>query len=150
MLFPYIQKVSGIVMALGVVECICINYGGRKNVRMEEVDYPSKWLDDGGAINPKLDNGDLDLKDTDDRIPSHWDGDKYIGPVAPTEPDIKKDLAFEDQNFDPPMYITLARMYDLLAIIALKVSPESAEAILDLHEDGHLTGSPPKFALDDD
>ena len=63
---------------------------------------------------------------------------------APTE------LVFEDQNFQPPIYITLARMYDLLAVIALNANPDRAEQILTAHEAGHLWAESPYLVLDDE
>jgi hypothetical protein len=49
-------------------------------------------------------------------------------------------------DMETASFITLARIYDLLAVIARAVSPEEAKAILDAHEQGILIGSPP--ALD--
>jgi hypothetical protein len=60
------------------------------------------------------------------------------------------ELVFEDQNFQPPIYITLARMYDLLAVIALKADPDRAEQILSAHEAGHLWAESPYLVLDDE
>jgi len=61
---------------------------------------------------------------------------------TPAEPE------FEDQNFQPPIYITLARMYDLLAVIALSADPKRAEEILNAHESGHLWAEAPYLVLD--
>jgi len=44
-------------------------------------------------------------------------------------------------------FITLARIYDLLAVIARAVSPEEAKAVLDAHEQGILIGSPPAIDM---
>lgn len=49
-------------------------------------------------------------------------------------------------NIEIASFITLARIYDLLAVIARGVNPEEAKAVLDAHEQGILIGSPP--ALD--
>lgn len=55
---------------------------------------------------------------------------------------------FEDQNFDPPIYITLARIYDMLTIIALAANPAGTKKIIDLHEKGHLKGPEPTLVFD--
>lgn len=49
-------------------------------------------------------------------------------------------------DMETASFITLARIYDLLAVIARAVSPEEAKAVLNAHEQGILIGSPP--ALD--
>lgn len=116
---------------------------------MEEVTYPRHWDEDGQPYDKKpwTDMGQTKEEWERNRIPSHWDGDTYIGPEPGEEP---QPPAFEDQNFDAPTYVTLARIYDLLAVIAISLNPQGAGAILDLHEDGHLKGSPPYLKLDDD
>ena len=60
---------------------------------------------------------------------------------------------FEDQNFSPATYVTLARIYDLLAVIALVANPVAAQKVLNLHEAGKLYGSDPYLVFtkpDDD
>ena len=41
------------------------------------------------------------------------------------------------------MIIGLARLYDLMLVIAQKVNPEDTEQMLRLHSDGKLYGPPP-------
>lgn len=71
------------------------------------------------------------------------------GPVQGEE-DTASPPKWEDQNFMPPIYITLARIYDLLAVIALKFDAKGAEKILNLHEQGHLMGDPPSLSLEEE
>ena len=53
------------------------------------------------------------------------------------------------EEFLPPLYVQLARVYDLLAVIAMKVDPHNAERVLDKHEVGKFYGAPPALAADD-
>ena len=53
-------------------------------------------------------------------------------------------------DFLPPLYVQLSRIYDLLAVIALKIDPDMAERVLDRHEHGKLHGAPPSLAVDDE
>lgn len=57
--------------------------------------------------------------------------------------------AFEDQNFMPALFVTLSRIYDLLAVLAINANPPAAAAVLDMHEKGKLKGSPPYLVLDE-
>jgi len=63
-------------------------------------------------------------------------------------------VRWEDQNFDPPSFITLARIYDVISWIALKMDDTEgiprADEILDMHEAGNLFNSEPRFAIGDD
>ena len=56
---------------------------------------------------------------------------------------------FVEQNFNPANYVILARIYDLLAIISLAVSPAKAKEVLDAHEAGRLIGDPPYLILEE-
>jgi len=50
-------------------------------------------------------------------------------------------------DMETASFITLARIYDLLAVISRAVSPEEAKAVLDAHEQGILIGSPPAIDM---
>jgi hypothetical protein len=43
-------------------------------------------------------------------------------------------------------FVTLGRIYDLMAVVAIQVDPVKAVEILALHENGLLYGAPPAFA----
>ena len=51
-----------------------------------------------------------------------------------------------DFDFEGASFVTLARIYDLLCVIARAIDKDSAEEVLDAHERGLLLGAPP--ALD--
>jgi hypothetical protein len=57
-----------------------------------------------------------------------------------------QEINAQEVDFDSYSFVTLARIYDLLAVIARAVSPQEAETVLDAHERGLLVGAPP--ALD--
>ena len=54
------------------------------------------------------------------------------------------------EEFLPPLYVQLARIYDLMAVVALAQNEELAEEVLDLHEKGKFFGAPPALAADED
>lgn len=39
--------------------------------------------------------------------------------------------------------ITLARIYDLMCVIANEIAPNASAEVFDLHEEGKLYGAPP-------
>jgi hypothetical protein len=49
------------------------------------------------------------------------------------------------QDFGPPIFITLARIYDLLSLIAISVNPTGAGQILAMHEQGLIKGALPSL-----
>lgn len=53
-------------------------------------------------------------------------------------------------EFLPPLYVQLARIYDLMAVIAIAQNSELAEEVLDLHEKGKFFGAPPALAMDEE
>jgi hypothetical protein len=62
--------------------------------------------------------------------------------------DIDEDAGVQEwstQDFGPPIFITLARIYDLLAVLALEASPKAAGQVLALHEQGLLKGAMPSL-----
>lgn len=56
--------------------------------------------------------------------------------------------AEEEQDLLPAIWITLARIYDLVAVLAIDANPELAEHILTLHEEGKLKGEMPRLVLE--
>lgn len=84
-------------------------------------------------------------------FPISWTNNKddavSVPAVAPAP--VETELSFEDQNFSPPIFITLARIYDLLALIAVKIDPVEADRILNAHEAGHIIADPPYLNFED-
>ena len=109
---------------------------------MENVEFPISWTNntEESVSVPAFSDPWTDMGQTKEE----WES---AAKKSPVETD---DLNFEDQNFDPPIYITLARIYDLLAIIAMKVDPLIAENALNAHESGSLIGEPPYLSFEDD
>jgi hypothetical protein len=62
------------------------------------------------------------------------------------EPDSDGEVEeWSTQDFGPPIFITLARIYDLLAVLALEANPKGAGQVLALHEQGLLKGALPSL-----
>jgi hypothetical protein len=51
------------------------------------------------------------------------------------------------QDMGPPIFITLARIYDLIAVLAINADPAAAGQVLALHEMGLLKGALPSLAM---
>lgn len=63
------------------------------------------------------------------------------------EPGEEEVQEWSSQDMGPPIFITLARIYDLLAVIAINTDPEAAGQVLALHEMGLLKGAMPSLAM---
>ena len=109
---------------------------------MENVEFPISWTNTNKDSNsvPAPDAPWTDMGQTKEE----WEHS-----TTKKSPVTTDDLEFENQNFQPPIYITLARLYDLLAVIALKVDPESAEGVISAHEAGRLVGESPYLVFDE-
>jgi hypothetical protein len=57
-----------------------------------------------------------------------------------------QEINAQEVDFEAYSFVTLARIYDLLCVIARAVDINGAEQVLDAHERGLLLGAPP--ALD--
>ena len=64
------------------------------------------------------------------------------------EPEINLHEAMDLESVAPVVVITLARIYDMLTVIANSMDPATTQAIVKAHELGQLFGPPP--ALDTD
>lgn len=50
-------------------------------------------------------------------------------------------------DYEAASFVTLARIYDLLAVIARGVNKEAADEVLDAHEHGVIIGSVPYIEM---
>lgn len=66
--------------------------------------------------------------------------------------DDKSDVEVEAEFLRDPAtsFIVLARMYDLLAVIARAVSLEDAEKVLEAHERGEIIGPVPMLGQEEE
>lgn len=49
------------------------------------------------------------------------------------------------QDLGMAIFVTLGRIYDLMALVAIQADPEGAGEVLALHEEGMLKGAPPSM-----
>jgi len=100
---------------------------------MENVEFPISWS------NNKEEEPEL--------VPALAD---HLGESPVQGQEEPQPLAFEDQNFDPVNFIILSRIYDLLAVIAMKIDPLEADRIISAHEAGKIVADPPYLSFDED
>jgi hypothetical protein len=77
------------------------------------------------------------------------DFDGWLKKESTEDVDTSNDKEFGEQDFLPAIYVTLARIYDLLAIVALTKDGENALRVLAMHEQGKLKGAPPFLVGED-
>jgi len=87
-----------------------------------------------------------------------WDNEGGFNKMQEVEPD--QQFAASDEAAAPApveewssndigmsIFVTLGRIYDLMAIVAIGIDPEAAGEGLALHENGLRKGAPPSLSL---